>query len=316
MKRLALLLVLLMWCIPAHAAISPIASVSCFQITANGVSTFTCNVPPGTANNDFLVFSVGYQNNTPATPTAPGFTLIAYDSSANGFVGVVSMGKCANSEGSTETITTGTGVTWGTGQLTAYRGTICPTYPVQAAAGGTSHGFSTSVAIPALGGSTATANEWAIQVAAVAPSSTASAYTQPAPATVDGTIVNTGTGQQAGLGVSHIVYPSSGSTVTAQTGSLSVTNSWAGLQFTLFALGCSTLTSQCVCPNGAGLPGVCECGSTTVSTLLNCFIVPSGTNETAMVTDGGGSCSPGTTPASGGTTPFSVAWSGTAWVCN
>ena len=312
MRRLGLALILLLaFASTARAQTFVGTPQDCSQVSGNAAPGITCNNPTGLQNNDLILFGISYYQPTPATPTMPGGTVVAYDSPANGFDGGVIMWKCASSEGSTETVTTGSGVMQGQGKIWALRGTICPTNPIDVSAGG-SHGNGTTLTIPALAGTTATANELAFQLGGVT-DGTVSTYTNPAGTTIVGSIINSNTGQQFGLGVSYKNFPSSGSTVGSLTGSLGGTAvNWVGLQFTVKAL-VAAITQQSVCPGGATVAGTCKYPPTTVQG-LTFQVCPAGLTCTSIVTDATATCAPGTAPSSGGSNPCDVAWTGSAWL--
>jgi hypothetical protein len=80
-----------------------------------------------------------------------------------------------------------------------------------------------------------------------------------------------------------------------------------------FLVGTTGISQQALCPQGRGVAGVCDYPPTTVAGLAF-QVCPATTPCTSIATDANAICTPGTTPAGGGSNVCEVTWSGTAWV--
>lgn len=273
----------------------------------------SCSIPTptGLANNDLMAVMISsYSSTTIGCPS--GWTTLNQDPAdggTNDYLNVKSCWKCASSEGSSEGSFSDSGAGLIGVTLAVYRGTKCPSNPFDASAD-SSHGSSTSPSAPGLA-NTATNNEWVLHLFGLSGSGNG-AFAAPSGDTAD-IILNTSTSEGFGAAITHAALGAAGSTVGAVTGSDSTGPSWADLSATIEPP--TAFSQQSVCPNGGGVAGgVCDWGYTSSPSNLGAFVCPTNTTCKGMVGGISAACSPGSTPAPGGSNLCSVIWNGSAYV--
>lgn len=286
----------------AHAAITtPLdMTTACGGSACVCTANASCSVttPTGIALNDLIVADLSFPGGTPVTPSGWNvFVQDPIDGGNNGWTWGKSYWKCASgSEAGTEG-PFGVGGGNMSVAIQVYRGTTCPSSPVDQTTD-SSHGGATSVPANSLP-NTSVANEWVLHLFFNNKLASPPTWTKPAGDTLD--IQQDATATFDGNLISHLALGGAGSAVTGVTATQSVTDNYVGLSATIKpfaasgsvlgiqALGCGNVNQPCIYP------------WTTIAQ-LPVYLCAAGQTCSSGITDATANCPTiyGTLPVTGG----------------